>query len=113
VITNGTTDIQTAKLEELGIRDAFDTVVICNPEADIPSKPNPEPFALALTEFDGTPETTAHVGDSYDCDVGGAHNAGLQSIWVPPSGSQEDYSNHSEPGPTYRLDSMNELSDVL
>lgn len=113
LITNGTTEIQTAKLEKLGIRDVFDTVVICNPEADIPSKPDPEPFALALTNLDATPETTAHVGDSYDSDVVGAHNAGLQSIWVPPSESHENYSKYSGPAPTYQLDSMNDVSDVL
>lgn len=113
LITNGTTEIQTTKLEKLGIRDAFDTTVICNPTAGIPSKPDPEPFALALTDLDATPETTVNVGDSYDFDVIGAHNAGLQSIWVPPSGSHESNPKHMEPAPTYWLDSMNDLLDVL
>jgi len=105
MVTDGDPWMQSQKLDALGIADRFETVV--HGGHDAPTKPDPDPFAVALAELGSTPERTAHIGNSIASDVRGAHNAGLHSVWVPPE---------SSPGrpavePDYRLDSLHHLAD--
>lgn len=113
LITNGGEETQTAKLRRLGIADAFDVRVFCDPREGIEPKPATEPFELALGELDATPEQTVYVGDDHSADVVGAHRAGLQSVWAPPNRPHETLPTDPAPEPTYRLASLAEFSTVL
>ncbi|WP_123539001.1 HAD family hydrolase [Halosimplex salinum] len=113
LVTNGGEATQSAKLERLGIADAFDATVFCDPAAGVEPKPDPAPFEAVLAALDATPERTLYVGDQHTADVVGAHRAGLQSVWVPPDRSHQEFPDDPDPAPTHRLDSMAALPDVL
>jgi HAD superfamily hydrolase (TIGR01509 family) len=113
LITNGGEQTQTAKLETLGIDGDFDVTVFCDPSEGIRPKPATEPFELALSELNATPEQTVYIGDTHSSDVVGAHRAGLQSVWAPVDRPHEQTVADPEPVPTYRLDSIGDLPTVL
>lgn len=113
LITNGTRETQQTKLEALGVADAFDAILVCDPDRGIPAKPAPEPFELALNRLGTTAETTVHVGDTLGEDVAGAHEAGLRSVWVPTNRPHEEHPADPEPAPTHRIRSMADLPEIL
>lgn len=113
LVTNGGERTQTEKLDHLGIADAFDVAVFCDPTKGIDPKPATEPFQRALSGLSATAERTVHIGNDHSCDVAGAHAAGLQSVWVPMDRPHETHSNALDPAPTYRLESPAELSTIL
>jgi len=109
LVTAGSEATQTEKLDALGIRDAFDAAVYCGPTDDVETKPDPEPFELVLDELGVPAERAVYVGDRLRGDVTGAHNAGMQSVWVPLG----DVPTDPEVEPTHRLDSLADLPDVV
>lgn len=113
LITNGSVKRQSAKLERLGIDDAFDVAVFADPAKGIEPKPDPAPFGTALDALDAAPERTLYVGNWHAGDVVGAHAAGLQSVWVPYERPHESIPEDPEPAPGYRLDSMADLRSIL
>jgi len=113
LVTNGGEAAQTAKLERLGVADAFDATVFCDPSAGVEPKPATEPFERALAALDAAPERTLYVGDSHGADVVGAHRAGLRSAWVPLVRHDSAPPADPDPAPTHRLDGMAELPSVL
>lgn len=108
LLTQGERETQHAKLEKLGIRDAFDAVVVCG-GTDLPGKPNPEPFEALLDQLSVAPEHAIYVCDSLRGDVAGATAVGMQTAWLP----RDESSENPDPEPTYVLDSPAELPDVL
>ncbi|MFF7454788.1 HAD family hydrolase [Kitasatospora sp. NPDC008115] len=84
VVTNGSTDIQRAKLARTGLLPAVDAV--CVSEEAGARKPSPEIFHLAATRL-GRTLTPADwmVGNNPATDLRGAHATGLRSIWITPT----------------------------
>lgn len=113
LITNGGESTQRPKLETLGITDTFDTTVFCHPVEGIEPKPASEPFEQALSDLDVLPESAVYIGDSYSSDVVGAHQMGMQSVWVPAEQPDDSLPKHTNPSPTHRLDTLSELSSLL
>ncbi|WP_459192756.1 HAD family hydrolase [Halosimplex sp. J119] len=113
LLTNGTEESQLPKVERLSVADCFEAVVCCGPGTGIESKPHPEPFERALDALDTAPDRTVYVGDRHDGDVVGAHEAGMQSVWVPTGVPGEHHPADPEPEPTHWLDGMDELRSVL
>jgi len=109
LITAGTEEAQLPKVETLGVRDSFDVIVCCGHGTGIESKPDPEPFEIAIDELETSPERSIYVGNRHDGDVVGPDHAGMQTAFVP----EEDGSSNPDPEPTYRLSSMHELTDIL
>lgn len=66
-------------LDQLGIRDWFDTVVCCSDETGW--KPDPTPVELAMADLDVNGGCGALIGDD-PSDVGAAWNAGLIGIHI-------------------------------
>lgn len=118
LVTNGGPDTQSPKIDALGIRDAFETIVLAGYETA--AKPHPEPFRQALADLGAAEEQTVYVGNSLSSDIAGANNYGLQSVWKPharsldstPDGSTtaESLSSPAET-PNYQIDSLRELLD--
>jgi HAD superfamily hydrolase (TIGR01509 family) len=106
LVTNGGRYTQQEKLDQLGIRDAFDTLVFATPEKGL--KPDPYPFECALQELDATPEETVHVGDSLHADVAGANAIGIGSVWIPQTSSTDDGIT-----PDLTLDTVADLPEAL
>lgn len=113
LITNGGERTQTAKLETLGIADAFDVAVFCDPTDGIDPKPSTEPFRRALSGLSASAANTVYVGNDHSADVVGAHDAGLQSAWLPLVRAHETAPSEPDPAPTYRLESPTDLSSIL
>lgn len=103
-VTNGAPEMQSTKLEALGV-DCFDPVVYGGYETA--AKPEAEPFEVALDALGVGPSQALYVGNSLQSDVAGAHNAGMPVAWLGdtvPSASSD---------PEYVLDSPREVLDVL
>jgi putative hydrolase of the HAD superfamily len=82
LVTDGDPAIQQAKLEALGLDDAFDAVVISDELGRSRRKPDPAPFLAALDRLGVPADAAVHVGDRPDKDVAGAQAAGVRAIRV-------------------------------
>jgi putative hydrolase of the HAD superfamily len=88
VVSNGGGEMQQRKLDVLGVRGAFDCIVISG-VAGL-TKPDPQIFRHATAAIGVAPETCWFVGDHPLHDVAGARVAGLSAVWV----------DHGQPWPT-------------
>lgn len=81
ILTNGASDIQRAKVAAAGLTEAVDTIVIS--EEIGARKPEQDVFHVAIARSGGQPSTRAWmVGDNPAEDIGGAREAGLNTIWL-------------------------------
>ncbi len=80
-VTNGNAD-----LERIGIQDLFDGHV--NAAMAGAAKPKRPIFDAAVEAGGASAKETLHVGDHPLFDVQGAHEAGLQTVWVNRDGSE-------------------------
>ena len=80
LLTNGPADIQRLKLDQSGLADCFDAVVVSG-EVGV-GKPSAEAFGRVLDALSVGPDDAVMVGDSWERDVRGAVSAGITPIWV-------------------------------
>ena len=80
MITNGFVESQNMKLDNVGIRDYFDTIVIGGQYNT--AKPNKKLYQIALEQLGVQPDEAVFVGDSYMTDIIGAYRTGMRSIWL-------------------------------
>lgn len=102
-ITNGNAD-----LAQIGIADRFD--IILRATLEMPAKPDPCMYKLALEHFDLEPDAMVHVGDSVTTDVAGAHAAGVTAVWFNPA---QQLWKGAERAPEYSVDSIASLRRLL
>lgn len=81
IITNGPTEHQLKKIEQLQLEQWISPDKIIVSQATGYQKPDVEIFNLAEELFDLTPENTLYIGDNFDNDVLGSKKANWQSIW--------------------------------
>jgi putative hydrolase of the HAD superfamily len=79
LITNGSTRMQSRKLQCLDLLPRFDAILISDVEGI--SKPDRRIFHRALERLDTNPAQAVFVGDHPEVDVAGARAAGMQAIW--------------------------------
>lgn len=79
LITNGYSETHREKIALLGLAQSFDAIFIANEVGML--KPDPLFFAHACAELGSSPARTVMVGDRYDRDIAGAHEAGIRTIW--------------------------------
>jgi putative hydrolase of the HAD superfamily len=79
VITNGTTVIQEATIDALGVRSLVDAILIS--EAEGVRKPERAMFMRAAAKLGVTMQSCCFIGDNPELDVMGAQAAGLHVIW--------------------------------
>jgi putative hydrolase of the HAD superfamily len=79
IITNGFADVQTKKLSTANISQFFKTVT----DSDYAGvkKPNPIIFEKALHQAAAEVEYSVMIGDSWEADIEGAQNFGLDAIY--------------------------------
>ncbi|MDO5825390.1 MAG: haloacid dehalogenase [Methanosphaera sp. rholeuAM130] len=80
LITNGKQLKQWEKLVRLGLYPFFDDVVTS--ESVGVEKPNPEIYEIAMERLDVTAGTSLMIGNSFETDIMGAYNAGIQSMII-------------------------------
>ncbi len=78
IITNGFEEVQKLKIEKSGLSKYFNVVVTS--ECLGIKKPNPEIFQHALSKAKALPEESVMIGDSYEADIEGAINIGMNTI---------------------------------
>lgn len=74
-LTNGNTD-----LERAGVKHYFEFTL--SPAETGTAKPDPRMFIALLACAGVAADATVHVGDEPRDDIQGAHDAGIQSVWV-------------------------------
>lgn len=85
LITNGSHEVQSAKLQMLGIGDFFDRIIMTGDEPY--SKPDPRIFTLMCERLGVEPREMMYVGDHPRFDVDGSRNAGCIPFWVRTTGT--------------------------
>ncbi len=84
IITNGSHDVQSRKIQILGLEKYTDEIII---SGDIGAhKPNAKPFELMSERLQIPPEQLLYVGDNPVNDVDGSRNAGYIPVWVKTTG---------------------------
>jgi len=87
MISNGSEDVQMAKLEVLGMTDKFEVILFS--EAVGIRKPDRKIFDMASDKMGYENEDCLYVGDSYKSDMMGAGGAGMHTCWMNPEGKKK------------------------
>ncbi len=80
LITNGPTFSQYPKIDAVNLRSLVDAVIIGGEEPE--EKPAASIFQKALNLAGCEAHEAVHVGDSLSCDIEGAQQMGIKTIWV-------------------------------
>lgn len=86
IISNGFTEVQYRKLRNSNIEHYFTHVVLS--EAVGALKPDPAIFSHALKLNQASTEETLMVGDSFEADIVGAVNAGIDAFFLNQTGRE-------------------------
>ncbi|WNS44946.1 HAD-IA family hydrolase [Paenibacillus sp. MMS20-IR301] len=108
LVTNGGKDIQNGKIDLLGLRGYFDTIVISG-EVGI-SKPDPDIYKLALKRLGTTAEATLFIGDHPVNDIWGAAAAGMDTIWLKRNHALDESLNVQ---PAATISELDELKNII
>jgi len=83
LLSDGDPAVQGAKLDALGLRDAFDAIVITGELGEDAGKPSPRGYEEVLQRLgDTAPGESVYVSDNPAKDFLGARRAGMRSIRV-------------------------------
>ena len=107
LITNGTVQAQTQKLDLLGLRPYFQTVVIS--EAVGVEKPHAAIFQHALHALGLQADQVWFVGDHSEKDMLGAGRVGLHTVWLRGTHPWPD----TQAAPQHQIDHLRELVPLL
>lgn len=108
IITNGLADVQHRRIRNSIVGHYFEDVVISD-EIKI-AKPNPAIFDYALRNLDhSNKKSVLMIGDSLNSDIKGGINAGIDTCWF----NQHKKINSSSINPTYEINSLLQLKDIL
>ncbi len=105
LITNGKTSIQYGKIDQLGIRNDFDLIIVSE-EVGI-KKPDPRIFEMAINKLELRPEECIYIGDHPINDIDGAARIGMETVWIKVN---QPWKDGLMAKPLY---SLNQLSDLL
>jgi len=106
IVSNGFVEVQYKKMESCGLGRYFKHVVLS--EAAKALKPDKRIFEYALELNDVKATEAIMIGDSYEADIRGAQNAGIDQIYYPLPGYDKP-----EQTSTYKITSLKEVMDIL
>ena len=107
VVTNGFVEVQYEKFDKSGLRDCFAHIVLSEEVGC--QKPNPRIFEEALRMNGLQAEDVVMIGDSWNSDIQGAINAGIDQIWIRKS---KDPLSEGQTA-TYLVQSLSEVMEIL
>jgi 5'-nucleotidase len=84
IVTNGPADMAFIKLSRLGLSDYFPEERVFLSERIGHHKPDRRIYEEVLTKMGVSGEQVLFVGDTWEADVAGPIDAGMQAIWVNP-----------------------------
>lgn len=103
ILSNGFKNLQYRKLKS-GKLDGYIDKLVLSDDINV-TKPDRRLFDYALEVVGGSAETTVMIGDNYDADIMGAHNAGWKTIFF-------DRTNCETPGNVFDL-RVTELKEII
>ena len=107
VVTNGFVEVQYEKFDRSGLRDCFAHIVLSEEVGC--QKPNPRIYEEALRMNGVSAEEAVMIGDSWNSDIQGAINAGIDQIWIRKS---QDPLPEGQSA-TYIVKSLDEVMEIL
>lgn len=107
VVTNGFIEVQYEKFDKSGLRDCFSHIVLSEEVGC--QKPNPRIFEEALCMNGLLAEDVVMIGDSWNSDIQGAINAGIDQIWIRKS---KDPLSEGQSA-TYLVQTISEIMEIL
>ena len=107
IVTNGFVEVQYEKFDKSGLRDCFAHIVLSEEVGC--QKPNPRIFEEALRMNGLQAEDVVMIGDSWNSDIQGAINAGIDQIWIRKS---QDLLPEGQSA-TYLVQSLSEVMEIL
>ena len=121
ILSNGFTELQSHKMRSAGIDGYFDGVILSE---DIGvNKPNPEIFYHALRVAGVEASDALMIGDNYEVDIEGAYHVGMDQVFynIGQMTNKDDklmIKADTKDGidvllPTYSIDSLLQLKDIL
>ena len=112
VVTNGFVEVQYEKFDKSGLKDCFAHIVLSEEVGC--QKPNPRIFEEALRMNGISAEDVVMIGDSWNSDIQGAINAGIDQIWIRKNKEQGTKSQDDiEQTATYVVGSLEEVMEML
>ena len=106
ILSNGFKELQYRKMETVGIVKYFKRVILSE---DIGiNKPNPELFRYALSIVRNQNRNCLMIGDSFEADIVGAANAGIDQLFFNRSNLKECFFT-----PTYEVENLYEIKNIL
>ncbi|MEJ6950509.1 HAD family hydrolase [Natronospora cellulosivora (SeqCode)] len=107
MITNGSVRMQNAKIDEIGVRSFFETIIVSD-EIGI-KKPDIRIFNMVLKKLNVNAKNAIYIGDNPFCDIKGASNAGLNTAWM------EGFREWDLDGikPDYKINHLKELLSII
>jgi len=107
IVSNGFIEVQYKKLHSCGIEQYFAHVVLS--EAANALKPDKRIFEYALQLNNAMASETIMIGDSYESDIVGAQNAGMDQIYFNP---HTEVKENNKPA-TYWVKSLDKIFDII
>lgn len=106
ILSNGFEEVQYQKMDNSGLTPYFKGVILSDNVGV--NKPHPKIFEHAILQANCHPEEVLMIGDSWDADIEGAKNAGIDQCWLDLGIEQSDGFS-----PTYHITSLIELKEFL
>jgi len=75
--------------DKFGYEQIFRSLIVSAEEGYL--KPSPRLFEKALAELGSAAAGSVMVGDTYDADIVGAHNAGMRGVLIDPEGKSREH----------------------
>lgn len=107
VVTNGFIEVQYEKFDKSGLRDCFSHIVLSEEVGC--QKPNPRIYEEALRMNGVSAAEAVMIGDSWNSDIQGAINAGIDQIWVRKSKDPLPEGQSA----TYLVQSLSKVMEIL
>jgi putative hydrolase of the HAD superfamily len=109
IITNGFKEVQCDKLINTGLGKLMTNVFIS--ETIKAPKPSKEIFEYSIKSSNARKKQSLMIGDSWDSDIVGAKNIGIDQVFFNPSKKSVDFGNYGEP--TYTIEELTQLLEIL
>ncbi|HLP04599.1 MAG TPA: YjjG family noncanonical pyrimidine nucleotidase [Paludibacter sp.] len=109
IVSNGFVEVQYKKIESCGMGHYFSHVVLSENAGSL--KPDKRIFEYALKLNGAKPSETIMIGDSYEADIRGAQNAGIDQVYFNSKINVND-TNDLFPA-TYKINRLEEILRIL
>ncbi len=107
IVTNGSTSMQQAKIDHMGLGMLVQTIVIS--ESVGVKKPDRKIFEIALQGVEVAASETIFIGDNAEADIVGPSKMGMRTVWVRNGLSWE----HATFKPDYEIDDLREIYSIM